>query len=456
MAVATANKLGVEILIVSEPNIRTIRGRKDWVYGDDFKTAIKLLGYNEGIKDQGQGHGFTYVAFTNFTIFSCYCSGNADIEDLEESLQEIQLLINDNEGDCIIAGDFNAKSPQWGMNYSDTRGQVMTEWIAANNLIVINQGEKATFEHQNYGSILDLTISTENIRPKIIQWEVLEDESLSDHKYILFKISDNVQVYEQISLRQGWQVKKLDRQKLNDILDSSNDNPIISTPKEFTEKLNKICDKVMPKKKSGSLRKPNYWWNNDIALLRKQCHQKRREYTRNVRRLTLMENQIHWDHYMESKRTLRNAIKKSKRDCWKKLCEEVDRDIWGDGYKIAMKGMLGFPPKLNLNIDKMKEVTDHLFPIHEEVRFTCDRDESFINFTKEELLNASMKLKTNKAPGPSNIPPEIIEAVALQNPKDTLCFYNELAKQGNFPIEWKKAELVNYMSNSCLHDSMKN
>lgn len=45
-------------------------------------------------------------------------------------------------------------------------------------------------QRRDYASILDLTLATSDIKNKIVHWKVSEDESLSDHNYIIFKLSD--------------------------------------------------------------------------------------------------------------------------------------------------------------------------------------------------------------------------------------------------------------------------
>lgn len=439
-----AQKLGAEILLVSEPNINAIRGRRDWIFDEDVKTAIKVVNNEVAIRKHGQGQGFCYIVTRNLTIFSCYCSGNDEIVDLEVTLDEIDLTIRANENEAIIAGDFNAKSPQWGMGFTDARGDLMTNWISANNYVVNNQGEKPTFVHQDYGSILDLTISTENIHQYITRWEVLEDETLSDHRYILFDFVNERQAEEtnRHGHPRGWQTTRLDKGKLREILRNLTANTINANYRSFSEILKNVCDEVMPRKRSGNHKRPVYWWNNDVAELRKQCHNKRRLYTRNVSRVSLLEKRNLWDAYSDSRKALRNCIKKSKRNCWRKLCNDVDRDIWGDGYKIVMKGMLGFPPPLKLTAEAMEDVVNHLFPIHNDVTFNTNTNDNFPEFTSEDILKACSKLKNNKAPGPGNIPSEVIKEIIQQKPDSILPVFNKLASDGYFPAEWKIARLV--------------
>lgn len=73
-----------------------------------------------------------------------------------------------------------------------------------------------------------------------------------------------------------------------------------------------------------------------------------------------------------------------------------------DDYKIVMRDMLGFPPRLNVSLATMQEVTKHLLPIHPDVTFNCDR-------------------KNSKAPGLNNIYPEVLKAIIADMPKYVLC-----------------------------------
>ncbi|KAG5885294.1 hypothetical protein JTB14_027252 [Gonioctena quinquepunctata] len=91
---------------------------------------------------------------------------------------------------------------------------------------------------------------------------------------------------------------------------------------------------------------------------------------------------------------------------------------------------------------KMKKIANHLLPVYQPVIFDCDINARFLNFTLDELQAASSKLKNKKAPGPGNIPPEIIKQVAIDRPEDILTVYNALANRANFPAEWKRARIV--------------
>ncbi|KAK9752255.1 hypothetical protein QE152_g4433 [Popillia japonica] len=66
--------------------------------------------------------------------------------------------------------------------------------------------------------------------------------------------------------------------------------------------------------------------------------------------------------------------------------------------------MIGYTPRPSLTTPRMEEVVNHLFPRHQPVVFQCVQKA------------ACGKLKSNKAPGPGNIPTEILKLVAAERP----------------------------------------
>lgn len=440
MALATANEIKAGLILLSEPNRNAIRYRKDWITDLELDTAIKILNKNIAIIGQGHGHGYTYVTTSNCTIYSCYCSGNDEIQDLERTLEEIGTRIRRNNEKAIVAGDFNGKSPQWGMHKTDARGEIICDWIAQNDMAIVNRGNTPTFHRQDYSSILDLTIATSNLVPDIESWYVSDKVSLSDHSYLIFNIADKKTERREIQQSKGWQVRKLDLQKLQEAARTLEEGESVS--ESFSEKLTEICDKCMPKRKIVARGRPVYWWTDEIASYRKECLAKRRAYSRaETRNLPDLRYQL-WEQYKQSKKILKDAIKKAKRASWKALCDTVDCDIWGDGYKLVVKRLAGFPPKPTLTLTKVEEIAHHLFPVHDSVIFDCENNTRFVEFTLDELQAACSKLKNNKAPGPGNIPSEVIKHIVSERPDYVLRAYNELAARAHFPEKWKKAKLV--------------
>lgn len=412
IALATGLENKMSAILISEPNQLMIKGRKDWIQDAEADTAIKILDTNIVISNQGYGQGFTYVTMAEYTVYSCYSSGNKATEELESCLYDIGARIKRNREKAIITGDFNAKSPQWGMSYTDKRGTIVTEWIAENGFIIANVGDTPTFQRLNHASILDLTIVTRDIMSNVISWQVSSQESLSDHRYICFEIGTRRCLPIPVNGSHSWQTRKMDSINLEREIDQIKMDSRTTSLEGFTTALNRICNRAMPKRRTRHRNPPVYWWSKVIADARSECMKKRRAYTRAAKKCTAAVLQRHWRDYIQQKKALQTRIKNAKRDKWKELCDEVDADIWGNGYLIVMKGMTGFPPKIRLSMTFTEEIVTQLFPTHEQTQFQCERDTPFQPFTGEELEVASQKLKSDKAPGPGKIPPEILKKLS--------------------------------------------
>ena len=63
-------------------------------------------------------------------------------------------------------------------------------------------------------------------------------------------------------------------------------------------------------------------------------------------------------------------------------------------------------------------------------------------FGEEELREAVKRLKTGKAAGPDNIPPEIARVTACEQAETFLKITNNMITSGVFPQEWKETRLV--------------
>ena len=71
------------------------------------------------------------------------------------------------------------------------------------------------------------------------------------------------------------------------------------------------------------------------AALRKECIKARRAKTR-ARKEGRKYNELN-EKYKRMQLELIKSIKASKRQCWNELLQEVDGDVWGRPYKLAMK-----------------------------------------------------------------------------------------------------------------------
>ncbi|KAG7196378.1 hypothetical protein KM043_000026, partial [Ampulex compressa] len=164
-------------------------------------------------------------------------------------------------------------------------------------------------------------------------------------------------------------------------------------------------------------RPPVYWWDQDIAQVRRECLKARRLHQR-------ARNGPRYEEltaaYESKRKELKVAIRKAKRRCWQSFCEEVDRDPWGRPYKAVMhriKPRGKVPPSCPLLLDK---IVRHLFPKH-GLRaagtglkpMAADGTAEPPEVTETELRGAASRISVRKAPGPDGIPGLAIKTAAV-------------------------------------------
>jgi hypothetical protein len=122
----------------------------------------------------------------------CLVSAYLDIElDSPVVGQIIQNTVTESDRsnwDLLIASDSNAHSTLCGSKKQNKRGCKVEEFIATNDLVLINSGNKFTFVNSMASTIIDITIANRKLEPYITDWVVTDKKTFSDHKCIEFKL----------------------------------------------------------------------------------------------------------------------------------------------------------------------------------------------------------------------------------------------------------------------------
>ncbi|KRG07864.1 uncharacterized protein Dmoj_GI25793 [Drosophila mojavensis] len=394
------------------------------------------------------GNCYVYARFREVAVVSCYLTPSDDISTFQNKLDAIEDLLVDRRQPFIVAGDLNARAVDWGMSSTNSRGRKIMDMAARSGLVVANRGSRPTFHRPGCeGTIPDVTFGSEHIVDRIKDWKILDDFTGSDHEYISYDFQNTSQQNHPSYSRKTshrWDISKVDTGKLLAELDRQErqfDGTL--TSKQVGERsltaMERACNVSMPKthSKHGG-RRQAYWWNHDIAEKRKVCIQCRRRLTRARRSENFTTEAL---AAKIARKELSIAITRSKHDKWKELCKDINKDPWGLGYKIVMKKLRNYGAVPNVDDDTMDHIVATLFPahIHEaHERAPVELDGSVPDFTEEELNIAALSLKNKKAPGPDNIPAEILKVIASGRPTFLLRMYNACLKERIFPEAWKE------------------
>ncbi|KAJ3639073.1 hypothetical protein Zmor_004372 [Zophobas morio] len=443
----TVQEEGVNVLVVSEPNKKRVKG-VEWMTDVREDVAVRVCGRHEKGEMFGKGEGFVWIKFSDWVLYGCYISPNTGIGRYRKFLDDLGESVNTWEGEVVVAGDFNAKSPLWGSPIiNDVRGSLLEDWMAERCMVCHNCGNAPTFLRGAQKSHIDLTLSTEGVARRMKEWRVLEHENLSDHQDIVWVLGKTGECMrgEDRTKDMGWSVAEDKMERLAEVMkervktmDERKD--LVYETKRVLEE---TCDRVLKKKGRMGKRKGVYWWTDEIAEKRRECLRKRRKWMRCYKKggntEIIMEK---WKEYKQTKKELKIMINRSKENAWKRVCEEVDRNVWGEGYKIVTKwmgrGMKGIACGENVMEEARK-----LFPEHEPLVWkNLVVDGQVPAFTLAELHEAAGRLRKGKAPGPDKIPPEVCKIYARECEKECLEMMNKCLEKGLVPKEWKVARLV--------------
>ncbi|KXZ75780.1 Putative 115 kDa protein in type-1 retrotransposable element R1DM-like protein, partial [Tribolium castaneum] len=198
------------------------------------------------------------------------------------------------------------------------------------------------------------------------------------------------------------------------------------------------CNRELKQIKSNNKFQQVHWWNSDIAEARKNCIAARRAMNRANKNRTRSTEESRVK-YKETRKKLKKEIQKAKGMAWDKLVNDIERDIWGLGYKIVVG-------KLKKDLVAITEETTtalkKLFPVVPEIKWTKNNSTQEQSFTLEEIHAAAGKLNTGKAPGDDGILPEVVIAAVEAIPEIILAVMNKLIKDREFPKAWKTSKLV--------------
>ncbi len=346
---AKSLELGVDIIIASEPNMNLIRNDESWMKDKLLNTGIKIRNRELSLGVTESREGVVMAEINKIKFYSVYIPRNDPMENTERILGEINDVLGQRPKRSLIAGDLNGKSAEWGEKRTDRRGCIVAEWIASKNLTVYNEREKPTVIRWNGSSIADITVGTEDLKDQVRKWAVLDDETLSDHMFLYYEVAQQaVSAAGKEPTANRWNLQKMNPDKTRNAIKRKLDQTDEKTPGACMQAITEACNETIPKKRGGRTRRQTYWWNNDIAEKRKASTRARRVLMR-ARKHNGAQPALQED-YRGKNKSLQLAIKDSKEKKWKELMEEVDRDVWGDGYRIVCKRLRKPATKINEEI----------------------------------------------------------------------------------------------------------
>ncbi|CAB0035838.1 unnamed protein product, partial [Trichogramma brassicae] len=268
----------------------------------------------------------------------------------------------------------------------------------------------------------------------------------SDHKAIVYEIllEKNQGVGRAPAGNRRWSARSFDGDSFAEIVSGMEIRSGFAEDMvdELMSTITRACDASMSGARYRRRREPAYWWNDDIAECRRDCIRARRCAQRARGR---PDEVIRREEFANARRRLRDAIKVSKRLCWRQLCDEVDRDVWGKPYRTVMSRLKAPRTSPPTAPDLVRRAVSTLFPsvIPRLIGAPPLLEEHLIpEVGVEELRWAYRRVRIGAAPGPDGIPNTALKAAVEACFDSFRRVFTACLREGCFPARWKRQRLV--------------
>ena len=282
------------------------------------------------------------------TVYSCYCSPNIDINQYELYVARLGADVAKHRKRVFVCGDFNRNATEWGSPVENARGRILMDWVSGDDLV---------------------------------GWVTTEGR--------LGKFG------------------RLLANRVGEMLGCASDYD------EYIGLVVRCCNAMFPRRLPNRFgnRRATYWWCEDVMLRRRECIRCRRRVTRTNRPGTRHEKEEALAVYRGRRKAYTRAIMKAKKAVWSKLIEDLNRDEWGQSYRLLVK-KAHLCRNHKISDSKQWEIATSLFPVVDDDvgADVAAEARDFRGFSEEELVVAADRMKSGRALGPDGIGPDIVKA----------------------------------------------
>ena len=173
-----------------------------------------------------------------------------------------------------IGTDSNAHSQLWMSESSNSRGEILEDFITLNNLFVCNIGNKYTYDCAIGKSIIDTTLASTQLVDRIRYWKVHDEDYLSDHKLIsfLFEFKKPPSGLFRNFKGANWSYFKalLSKKQWIDPPKIWSKVTLDLEAEKLHEDITQVLDIVCPVRKQNTKTKSPNWWTPELHNLRKK------------------------------------------------------------------------------------------------------------------------------------------------------------------------------------------
>jgi hypothetical protein len=358
----------------------------------------------------------------DFTIVNVYTRGTRGPRVQEWT--KIQEALNSNQDNILLLGDFNTHHPRWGglgVVCEEPANHLLVEAELRGLYLITARGE-ATWRRGASKTTIDLTFATYGIRQRVLQCIPKEEWALTqDHIPIEIRLDGHIQVRQQAE-RNRYAATKLDTEGVKRAIRTEAweqaSDPLLALQQALIRLLPQYCPRT--RRYQGSM--PD--WSPRASELLAGARRARRRLTASNRE----EDRV-------AMRALTNSLQKelraNARAKWRKTLGQASSDYNGGNASLwqlirwskrkaskahkdpnipALRRQEGAPLE-DQNETKAEILAEKFFPretrqVTAEIQLSHQLNAPTI--LEEEIQDIIKKLPTGKAPGPDEIPNEVL------------------------------------------------
>lgn len=401
--------------------------------------------------------------------------------DENSTLNRLELFLKAHQhAQILIGGDFNGWHTTWGSPKNNKRGNDIHNLITSQDLVVGNIGDAPTFSTITHGinrsSIIDITLCTDNLSHKLLDWKINADACpSSDHEaidYILHQGDITLAKKKKQSTYKYRTDEDDDWLTFNNNLINSgefaeieqgiselhNGEQIDMYVANITKKIQDICDKTFRRKKFINTHAP--WWNSELDKIKNQVIKIHHRIQDLVRSGKSIENALLERN--EIKEKYAKEIRKASTEHFRLFCNRQGKEnVWSLTNRL-LKNIPQSKPCVTVStgsshhttstIDTAKSLLNQFYPDDDEdkthtqklLRAQMKETPNTQNdklFTEEEVLGCLESMSAKKAPGTDHLTADICLAFTKEFTSSITKLMNTCLEKSYFPKDWKVAHV---------------
>ena len=381
----------------------------------------------------------------------------------EGTLEHTRRML-DTSGPQILLGDFNLHHPLWTGPTRPTQhnaADTLIEITEQNGMELMLPQGTITWERGASRSTIDLVFACETLAPRLLHCKVRRElDQSSDHLPISTTFFWNVTNTES-NLARNWE--KADKGKIKERVESllgaaDPDRVKQRGIEEEAQRIEEILKEAMEELVPTYRITPycSLWWNADCERVVKRARRLRRDGWE-------PGEGERYKKYLEAVESKKKVIKKAKRDFFRqKISELTDNPTatwkmtkWARARSMLPKEIPQLPELKGLDGPattpeaKIEVLKEKFFPVppnpdmSDTINFEYPPElASDLRISKEEIEKAMRRLKAHKAPGPNQVPNEMIKCCADILIPHLEHLFNACVEQGVHPGSYRKAKTV--------------